>query len=848
MKILAYIVVFLSVMTSVGFSQSGSDVSIKVSWQPLENNYNGKEEALSRIVFKNEGKTVLAKSGWKLYFNFIRIFEPNTPNPVLDIQHINGDLFVLTPNDSFKPLAPGEELELQIVSKSWIVNFNDSPQGFYIAWDNGKITQLGEVERLEPVDKKKFYRVANDVEMTPDLIFEKNKRYAASHSVQPGKIFPTPSKFMLGVDHFALTGSTTILGGGLFTNEIDYFMSELGELFSINFSIHKKLRSKDVIKFKLDETLQEEAYKLLVTKDSIVVTSSCGKGAFYAIQSIKSLIKPEDYKSGKKDVIHIPCVEVYDEPRFASRGFMIDVARNFQSKKQILKLIDILSFYKINTLHFHLNDDEGWRLELPSFPELTSVSSVRSHAYISSSSLPPSYGSGPTNKNSGTGYYSIQDFKEILLYANTRHVQVIPEIETPGHARAAVKAMQYRFERLKDKDRNEAEKYLLYSAGDTSKYSSVQKWNDNVMDVSLSSVYNFLEQVTDDIIGIYKSINVPLNTIHFGGDEVPNGVWEGSPAFEKLKNEDSNIKTVEDLWVRHFNKLYDILNARGLYLSGWEEVGMKRGVTETGRKKWFADKGLANKNIHLNVWNNLTGNEDLAYKLANLGYKVKLSFVSNFYMDMSYHKSFNEQGFYWGGFIDLERPFSFIPFNYLKNQQMDWLGRKLPINTLENHEKLTEQGKSNIVGIQALLWSETIKSEEQMEKMIFPRLLSFAERAWGPAPEWENLDEDSINSSYNRSLNEFFGIVGNQELKRLQYYKQGYKYRVPTPGVALIGDRLYANVDLPGFSIYFTEDGSIPTLKSKKYTGPIKPTKNMVFKVFNDIGDGSLPAYFMYPN
>lgn len=848
MKILAYIVVFLLIMTSWGFSQSASDVSIKVSWQPLENNYNGKEEALSRIVFKNEGKTVLDKSGWKLYFNFIRIFEPKNSNPVFDIQHINGDLFVLTPNDSFKPLAPGEELDLQIVSKSWIVNFNDSPQGFYIAWDNGKITPLGEVERLEPVDKKRFYRVANDVEMTPDLIFEKNKRYVDSHSVQPGKIFPTPSKFVSVDGYFALSGTTLIQGGGLFTNEIDYFINEMGELFHINFSIHKKPRSKDVIKFKLDKTLKEEAYKLLVTKDSIVVTSRSGKGAFYAIQSIKSLIKAEYYKSSKKDVIYIPCVEVYDEPRFSSRGFMIDVARNFQSKKQILKLIDILSFYKINTLHFHLNDDEGWRLELPSFPELTSVSSVRSHAFISSSSLPPSYGSGPLAKNRGTGYYSIQDFKDILLYANARHVQVIPEIETPGHARAAVKAMQYRYERLKDKDRSEAEKYLLYSVGDTSKYSSVQKWNDNVMDVSLSSVYNFLEQITDDIIGIYKSVNVPLHTIHFGGDEVPNGVWEGSPAFKKLKNEDPNIKSVEDLWFRHFNKLYEILDARGLYLSGWEEVGMKRGVTETGRKKWFADKGLTNKNIHLNVWNNLTGNEDLAYKLANLGYKVKLSFVSNFYMDMSYQKNFKEQGFYWGGFIDMEKPFSFIPYNYLKNQQMDWLGRKLPNNTLENHEKLTPEGEKNIVGIQALLWSETIKSEEQMEKMIFPRLLSFVEKAWAPAREWENLDGDSYEKAYHKDLNEFFGIVGNQELKRLQYYKQGYKYRIPTPGVALVDEMLHANTDLPGFKIYFTEDGSMPTLNSKKYTGPIRPNKNMVFRVLNDNGEGSLPAYYTHPN
>jgi len=171
---------------------------------------------------------------------------------------------------------------------------------------------------------------------------------------------------------------------------------------------------------------------------------------------------------------------------------MLDVARNFQPKKQVLKLLEAMSLYKLNTLHLHLTDDEGWRLELPSLPELTSVGAKRGHTLDSKHYLPPSHGSGPDVENTvGSGFYSRADYLEILRYATDRHITVIPEIETPGHARAPIKAMDARYDRLMAEGKEEeAAKNLLRDLNDKSEYRSVQYWNDNVIDVSLPSTYN----------------------------------------------------------------------------------------------------------------------------------------------------------------------------------------------------------------------------------------------------------------------------------------------------------------------------------------------------------------------
>src|SRR5690606_2243171 len=374
--------------------------------------------------------------------------------------------------------------------------------------------------------------------------------------------------------------------------------------------------------------------------------------------------------------ITIPAVEVSDEPRFGYRAFRMDVARNFQSKEQVMTVLDLMASYKMNVLHFHLNDDEGWRLEIPSLPELTEVGARRAHS-IDEQSLPPSYGSGPdaTNK-AGTGYYSKSDFIEILKYANARHIRVLPEVETPGHARAAVKSMEARYRRLmKAGQEEQAKEYLLNDIDDQSVYRSVQKWDDNVMNVALPSTYRFIEKVVDEIIGMYKEAGAPLSTIHLGGDEVPAGVWEKSPQVQKLMNENSELAGVDDLWDYYFDKVNRILKAKGLYLSGWEETALRK-TTLDGKVRWIPNPKFVNENFHAYVWNNVWGwgNEDLAYRLANEGYKTILAPATNFYFDMAHQKNFDELGTYWASITDIDAVFEFVPFDYYKTAQ-DPLGR-----------------------------------------------------------------------------------------------------------------------------------------------------------------------------
>ena len=827
-----------------GQAQTYGRSPLNISWQPLHNNYDGKEQALSELIIRNDSDKPFPWDGWKLYFNFIRLAEPVDSLQKMDVHHINGDYFYFLPNAKGKPLMPGDTIKYTMVSKSWVVNYNDAPQGFYLDWGNNKVEPLGSVKALLPKEEKPFYRVGGDAEMDAQKIYEKNLRYQGVEALDNGQILPTPLSVQQGKGTYVLRNDVSLNYDPIFANEGELLVEELAELFGLSCQpyVGRKQRSAG-IQLIQDKSLNEEAYRLAIKHTGIELSASTGAGMFYAIQSLKVLINPKFYNASRTQEITLPIVQVTDEPRFGSRSLMLDVARNFQSKDQVLKILDVMALYKLNTLHFHLNDDEGWRLEIPSLPELTEVGARRGHWVDGQNNdwLPPSYGSGPfLNNPRGSGYYSQNDFIEILRYAGRRHIQVIPEIETPGHARAAIQAMNTRYRRLMEKgDKEAAAKYLLQSHGDSSVYRSVQKWNDNVMDVSLPSVYNFLEQVTDDIIEMYKKAGVGLKTIHFGGDEVPNGVWEHSPAFTKLKRENPEIRETADLWVRHFDILYRMLNKRGLRLSGWEEVGMQK-IVEDGKKKWVPFEGLQDSNVYLNVWNNLGGNEDLAYRLANAGYKVKLSFVSNFYMDMAYYKQFREQGFYWGGFIDLERPFSFIPFDYLRNQKQDWLGRSLPDRVLTNAEKLTDKGKSNIVGLQALLWSETIKSEKEMERMLFPRLLAFSERAWAQAGSWEE-GEDSYDHAYQDALKKFFAIVGLQELQRLPLLHGGISYRVPTPGVKEIDGMMYVNMELPGFEVRYTDNGGEPDEHSALYKGPIAHKKGLVFKAFDQHGNSSLP-------
>ncbi|MDX5419619.1 MAG: family 20 glycosylhydrolase, partial [Hymenobacteraceae bacterium] len=382
----------------------------------------------------------------------------------------------------------------------------------------------------------------------------------------------------------------------------------------------------------------------------------------------------------------------------------------------------------------------------------------------------------------------------------------------------------------------EAKRYLLRDLEDKSVYRSVQNWNDNVINVALPSTYTFLEKVVDEILAMYQEAGAPIQTIHMGGDEVPNGVWEKSPAVQALIAANPKVNSKDDLWDYYFGKVNDMLNARKLYLSGWEEIGLTK-VKQNGRNVYVPNPDFKGKNFHVDVWNNLWGAEDLAYRMANAGYKVVLTNASNLYLDLTYQKAYEEPGLYWAGYLDLDKPFYFIPYDYMKNQKVDTDNKPINPAIFKGKEQLTAFGRSNIVGLQAPLWSEMIKTPERLEYMLLPKLLGLAERAWAPDPAWATEpDAAKGETAYNQAWSAVVNVLGKRELPRLSHYAGGFQYRIPTAGAMVENGKVLANVQLPGFTIRYTTDGSEPTEKSKVYTGPISEKGEVKLKVFSPSG------------
>jgi len=663
------------------------------------------------------------------------------------------------------------------------------------------------------------------------------------------KVFPSPVSYKETGGFFTLTNETSV--GRKVTIEgmpepLQDGMSDIIETlqpFLIGGHFKESHGNITQIGITYKENLGLEGYELSITPNQIIISASTSAGAFYGIQSLKTLIPPSAYIHPQKS-IQIPCLEVTDQPRFPYRALLLDVARNFQTKQEVLKLLDAMALYKLNIFHFHLTDDEGWRIEIPGLPELTSVGSQRGHTLDSRNFLPASHGSGPdVGQLAGSGYYTHADYVEILKYATARHIMVVPEIESPGHARAAVKAMNARYARLMAEGKQaEATKYLLHDMGDQSEYTSVQAWTDNVIDVSLPSTYTFFQAVTDELISTYKEAGAPLTTIHFGGDEVPAHVWEKSPAYLTLKASHPEIQNTNDLWYYFYGRLSQMLKDKGLSLAGWEEMCLRKTALD-GKPYNIPNPDFANQHWEAHVWNNTLGDgqEDLAYKLANGGYKVVLTSVTNLYFDMAHYKSFDEPGYYWGAFVDVDKPFSFIPYDYFKNTSVDRNG--LPINKsiFIGKQRLTDYGKANILGLQGCLWGENIKTPERAEYMIFPNLLGLAERSWAADPQWATeTDTAKSSADYQQAWVNFVNILGKRELPRLTYYNGGYDYRIPKPGVILQNSKYLVNMQFPGFTIRYTTNGNDPDAKSKVYSENVTITgDNVKFRAFDNKGNFS---------
>jgi hexosaminidase len=341
-------------------------------------------------------------------------------------------------------------------------------------------------------------------------------------------------------------------------------------------------------------------------------------------------------------------------------------------------------------------------------------------------------------------------------------------------------------------------------------------------------VYRFFETALDDIIEMYREANVPFTMFHTGGDEVPGKAWTDSPICREFLKSHPEITNTKNLQAYFFDRITDIVRSRGLTVGAWEEAVMAFDEAD----QWYPNKQFVGRQVYPYIWNNLWGNQDLGYKLANAGYPVILCNVTNFYFDLAYNKDPREPGLYWAGFVDTKDAFSFVPYNLFLSTTHDNMGRTFnPEVDFATMERLTPQGKRNIVGVQAQIWSETInKGRDMLEYYYLPKLLGFAQRAWEGQPAWgEIADGVKRNEAMEKDWNRFVNTIGFRELPELEKFNAGYHYRIPAPGIAKTDDgKIVIIAEVPGFEIRYTTDGSEPHAGSTLYTEPLVLRANQI--------------------
>lgn len=836
-KITFILLILFAVCCSPNNQEPFSVSDLHIIWSVTEN-LGGTYANSWKIT--NYGDSTFPATGWALYYNHVvGVPVAESISGSLEVTQISGTYYKITPTEAFTSLGPGESTSIDLICNGSGIKITDAPSGLYLVID-GSEPQPIDNYGLAPFPSEELMRrskVDNVKIPTPKTRFLQNEKLELVSDMEMATVIPSPRSVAASDGIFELPANLTIGYQQGLENEAQLLMERL-KILHKNVSLTDDSQNAHIqLKFLTGNT-EPENYEIFISPDRIIILGTDPGGVYYGTQSLTSLWPvPETARNT------LPCQTIKDGPRFIYRGMHLDVARNFQKPQAIKKILDIMSFYKLNKLHFHLTDDEGWRLQIRGIPELTSVGAVRGHTLDETDHLYPAYGSGPFAQapdNHGTGYYSRAEFVDILKFASQRHIEVIPEINFPGHARAAVKAMNVRARRIKDEGSDEPV-YLLNDPDDRSEYSSVQGYNDNVICPCQESVYRFIETVVEEIVEIYQEAGARLTTIHTGGDEVPSGIWENSPLCKKFLMENPQIEGVDGLSSHFLQRYHEILKQQDLVTAGWEEIAMLKDKSSAGGEKLVPNEKMVNENIIPYVWNSNWGtHDDLGYKLANVGYKVVLCNANNLYFDFAYSKDPQEPGFYWSGLVDTRKPFELVPFNIIQTATVDIMGNPLDPETYEDHEKLTVEGSKNVLGLQGQLWSETVKGPEMLEYYLFPKMIGLAERAWAQDPEWSGLPKRSQRlASLEQHWNIFANRVAQKELVRLDHLWNGVNYRIPLPGAIIQDGKLKANVAFPGLQIRYTTDGSEPDVNSQLYQGPVEAKRPVRLKAFTATGKSS---------
>lgn len=503
-------------------------------------------------------------------------------------------------------------------------------------------------------------------------------------------IIPEPVRLVKQAGHFILPSNITVQVGK--SAELKQTVAFLQERLSVPTGYHVSIVSppatnatiKLILNDTQDATLGTEGYHLNVAAKQVIIRANKPAGLFYGVQSFIQLL-PKEIES-KEEVSHVkwtsPCVEVTDYPRLGWRGLMFDVARHFFTKEEVKQYIDAMVRYKYNILHLHLADDEGWRIEIKGLPKLTEVGAWNVKRVGTFGDFIPPKADEPRNYG---GFYTQEDIKELVAYAAERFVNIMPEIDVPGHSLAAIAAypeLSCTPDAVNYKVRS-GEKIMDWSRG-----APPLGLIDNTLCPANEKVYVFLDTVFKQIAQLF-----PFEYIHVGGDEVARNFWEKNDQIKELMKREG-LKTIPQVQAYFTKRVEQIVTSKGKKFMAWDEV-LEGGVSQ---------------NAAVMSW------RDMKYgvEASNAGHEVVMSPTQYAYIDYMQADVITEPRVY--ASLRLSKSYEFDP---------------VPANA---NPKFIKGGQAN-------LWTEQVYNIRQAEYMTWPRGFAIAESVWSPKEKknWTNF-------------------------------------------------------------------------------------------------------------
>jgi len=765
----------------------------------------------------------LNDGNWKIYFHSLRRILRIDSNE-FSVSLVNGDLNFLEPSAGFtgfdgsvKSIKLFTEfshlMQSDFLPRYWLVRDGEAP--VTIANTDSISNELAYSVPISGDNRQAFNGEPITI-ASPGVRHARNASLAAAaasldaRTVQ-SRIIPSPRAVTTGAGSLDISGGFSFAGAALSSASIEALRSRQATLMSTSAGVP--------LSATVDASLAESTYTLDVTAAGITVVGADETALFQGAQSLLGLVQI--------GVDTIPLASISDSPRYPYRGMHVDIARNFQSAETLRRLLDQMAAYKLNRLHLHLADDEGWRLEIPSLPELTSIGARRAFAVDANGNiseadgLMPQLGSGPASNNSGSGFLSRAEFVDLLRYATARHIRIVPEFDMPGHSRAAVVAMRARAARLgTPTDPN----VRIDDPDDTSRYVTIQHYDDGILNPCMPGTYNFIQTVVDETRAMYSDAGATLDVWHMGGDEannvqLGNGYptkdfdrwdypWEGSPVCEAYIDATAGIDSRDDLEAHFVSRVSAIVANAGIQrMYAWHEIvadvqADSLSTTGAGVTYWRSiTSGSNNEGIEA-----IDGGADYARR----GFETVLSTPNFLYFDFPQEVDPAERGQYWATrYTDVAKLFTFAPDNLPQNAETS-------LNRSGRAWSATGTGSNpGYIGMQGHLWSELVRTPEQFDSQVYPRLLALAERAWHRA-SWERdyvagttysgstnlVDKAALASDYAL----FAAALGQKELAKLD--AAGVAYRIPVPGATTTGGTFDMNSEIPGLPLEYSVDGS----------------------------------------